>query len=81
MLKSELKAVMARFGDRQEDLAAYLGKTGGTLSSKINGNTAFTQPEIEKIALRYDLTAEDIQRIFFAPTVKQNLTNDLSTLH
>lgn len=74
MIKRELKAVMARFGDRQEDLAAYLHVTRGTLSSKINGNTAFTQPEIEKIALRYELTAEDIQRIFFASTVKENLT-------
>jgi len=75
MLKRELKAVMTRFGDRQEDLAAYLGITGGTLSSKINGNTSFTQPEIEKIALRYELTAEDIQRIFFASTVKDYLTD------
>ena len=76
MIKRELKAVMALFGDRQEDLAAYLHITCGTLSSKINGNTPFTQPEIEKIALRYELTADDIQRIFFASTVKINFTKE-----
>lgn len=69
MRNNELKAKMAQFGDRQEDLAAALGRTPGTLSDKINGKFNFTQEEIETIALRYKLTAEDIQRIFFAKTV------------
>ena len=69
MSKNELKAVMARYGDRQEDLAAALNKAPGTLSDKINGKTKFKQDEIAAIALRYKLTAEDIQRIFFAETV------------
>lgn len=69
MLKNELKAVMARLGDRQEDLAAYLGMSTSTLSLKINGEAEFRRPEIESIALRYQLSAKDIQRIFFAKTV------------
>lgn len=69
MIKQELKAVMARFGDRQEDLAAYLEIAPPTLSDKINGKTSFRREEIEAIALRYSLTAEEIQRIFFAKTV------------
>lgn len=67
--KQELRAVMIRHGDRQEDLAAALGIAQATLSKKINSESAFTGPEIEIIALRYKLTAEDIQRIFFARTV------------
>lgn len=66
MNKQELKAVMVRNGDRQEDLAAAIGMSGSALSARLNGVTPFTQPEIEKIILRYKLTAEDIQRIFFA---------------
>lgn len=67
-LKRELKAVMIRNGDRQSDLAAAIGMSDAVLSSRLNGATMFTQPEIEKIALRYKLTADDIQRIFFAET-------------
>ena len=71
MVKQELKSVMVKNGDRQEDLAAALDMQPGTFSKKINGESVFTQPEIENIALRYKLTAEDIQRIFFANTVNQ----------
>lgn len=67
-IRQELKAVMARHGDRQSDLAAAIGMSDAVLSSRLNKITMFTQPEIEKIALRYKLTAEDIQRIFFADT-------------
>jgi len=73
MVKQELRAVMIRFGDRQEDLAAALGIAPATLSKKMNGESVFTQPEIEIIALRYKLTAEDIQRIFFCSDGKLNI--------
>ena len=67
--KNELKALMARYGDRQEDLAVAIGMTPQTFSVKINGGGDFSRTEIEAIALRYKLSAEDIQRIFFAATV------------
>ena len=67
--KAEFRAEMVRHGDRQEDLAKALGMSVTTLSLKINNERAFTAPEIELIALRYKLTAEAIQRIFFALTV------------
>lgn len=69
MVKNELKAVMALNGDTQGMLADAIGITRMALSNKINGKSVFTQPEIEKTALRYKLSAEDIQRIFFASTV------------
>ena len=68
MNKNELKAVMAKHGDRQEDLAAALGMSSAVLSTRINGAIPFRQPEIEAIILRYNLNAEDIQRIFFTQT-------------
>lgn len=71
--KQELKAVMVRYGDRQEDLAVALGISTSALNMRINGSIPFRQPEIEKIALRYKLTAEDIQRIFFAQTCYREL--------
>lgn len=69
MVKQELKAVMTRYGDRQEDLAKALGISERALSDKINGKADFWRGEIEAIALRYKLSAEDVQRIFFAKIV------------
>ena len=71
MIKQALRAAMALNGDRQEDLAKALEMQPATLSNKINGLSIFTQPEIEKIAIRYKLSAEEIQKIFFANTVNQ----------
>lgn len=68
MNKQELKAEITRHGDRQEDLAKAIDMSPAALSARINGITPFTQPEIELIAIRYNLSAEDIQRIFFAQT-------------
>lgn len=64
MNKQELKAEMARHGDRQEDLAEALGMTPATLSAKVNGAVEFKPSEIETIALRYGLYAERITAIF-----------------
>ena len=69
MVKEELQSVMILNKDRQEDLAEALGMTLGTFSCKLNGRSVFRQDEIEAIALRYKLNAEDIQRIFFPKTV------------
>lgn len=69
--KKELKAVMVRFGDRQEDLATVLGISPQTLSAKINGDRDFTQGEIGLIAMHYSLSAMDIVRIFL-PSLSNN---------
>ena len=74
MVKQELRAVMIRYGDRQRDLATALGIAPATLSKKMNGESVFTQPEIELIAMRYKLTADDIQRIFFNHTVNRRVS-------
>lgn len=68
----KLKAVMVEHGDNQNDLAKALGfSTAAAVSTRFTGRTPFTQPEMETIALRYKLSAEDIQKIFFAQTSNQ----------
>lgn len=74
--KNELRSVMAKHGDRQEDLANTLGLTPSGLSVKINGGVDFRRNEIEMIILRYSLKPEDVQRIFFANNVNQNVTSE-----
>ena len=69
MNKKELRAVMVRYGDKNEDLANALGLCTSSLSEKINGKRSFTQIEIGIIITRYSLTAEDVIRIFFASPV------------
>ena len=66
MNKNELKAEMIRHGDTSQTLAAALGRTSRAFSMKINGKRSFTQAEIQVIVDRYQLDAEEIQRIFFS---------------
>lgn len=67
MNKRELESIMKRYGDTQYDLAKAIGISRVTLNRKINekGNIAFNQPEMNIIKERYDLNAEEIERIFF----------------
>ena len=50
-----------------KDLADYLGISEQILSKKINENgTEFKQGEIKQIKIRYNLTADQVDLIFFA---------------
>lgn len=68
-VKQELKSVLAKYDDRQEDLANALGITPALLSARINGKIEFRRNEIELIITRYKLSQDDVRRIFFAPDV------------
>lgn len=58
---------MKKNGDKQEDLAKALGfSSGSALSARMNGHVEFRKNEIDFIMARYNLTADDMQRIFFA---------------
>ena len=72
--KNELKAMLARNGENQGDLANMLGLTSSGLSVKVNGIVDFKRNEIELMILRYKLSPEDVQRIFFAPNVTPKVT-------
>jgi hypothetical protein len=61
-----LKSVMALHNDTNKDLANYLRITEQSLSNKINErDTEFKQGEIAAIKERYDLSAEQVEQIFF----------------
>lgn len=66
-----LKSYLVRFGDTQDTLAEYLKISRHTLNKKINetGGAEFTLSEIAKIKRRYDLTAEELNNIFFGEYV------------
>ena len=68
MKKNELEAEMKRHGDTGGDLAEYLGIARSTFSAKLNetNGAEFTQSEMTKIKVRYDLSAEALVAIFFA---------------
>lgn len=67
MNKELLRSIMVLHGDTNKTLADYLGITEQSLCNKINENgTEFKQGEIRRIKIRYNLTSEQIDLIFFA---------------
>lgn len=52
-------------GDTIKNLAEDLGLHYNTVTLKLNGKLQFTQSEIKFLALRYELTPEEITKIFF----------------
>jgi DNA-binding Xre family transcriptional regulator len=67
MNKALLRSIMALHGDTNKDLANYLGISEQILSKKINENgTEFKQGEMKRIKIRYNLTADQVDLIFFA---------------
>ena len=67
---------MKLFGDTQQILADALGMSLSRLNAKINetDGAEFTQSEITAIKIRYHLTAEEVDLIFFCG--KSVLTGD-----
>lgn len=67
MNKEMLKSIMVLNGHTNKDLADLLEISEASVSAKINEkNTEFKQGEIAKIRDKYDLTAEQIEAIFFS---------------
>ena len=71
MNKNMLISKMKLFGDTQKTLAEALGISLTRLNEKINGanGAEFRMREITIIKIRYDLTAEDVDLIFFTKKV------------
>lgn len=67
MNKALLKSKISLFNHNFSDLAVVVGCSRTRLSAKLNesGGAEFTQREIEKIKRNYNLTAEEIDAIFF----------------
>lgn len=58
---------MKKHGDRNEDLAKYIGISPQRFSAKLNetNGAEFTWSEIKAIKKKYNLTATDVDEIFF----------------
>lgn len=71
MNKNLLISKMKLFGDTQTDLAHALGLSVARTNAKINetDGAEFTQSEITIIKIRYHLTAEEVDLIFFTQKV------------
>lgn len=67
MNKALFRSIMVLHEDTNKDLAEYLGISEQILSKKINENgTEFKQGEIKRIKIRYNLSAGQVDLIFFA---------------
>ncbi len=60
-----LKSYIVKNHDTQAMLAEALGISASNLNDKINGKVDFRQNEIAAIKARYNLTAKEIDAIFF----------------
>lgn len=65
MNKNEFKAVIARNGETQQQLAAAMGLNASGVSDRLNGKIPFRQNEIAFIRNRYHLSASEVDLIFF----------------
>ena len=63
-----LVSKMVLYGDKQKDLADYIGLSVTRLNAKLNGTNGadFSRSEIAKIIERYNLTGEEVIAIFFS---------------
>ena len=61
-----LKSTMVLYGDEDfvNTLALILNVSRQTAASRLNGTTEFSQSEMAIIAKRYELTDEEIRKIF-----------------
>ena len=67
MNRNMMKSIMTLHGDSIRDLAEYLGIHPNSVSNKINENgSEFRQGEIAMIKERYNLSADQVDSIFFS---------------
>lgn len=65
-MKTKLKSVMVLHGDTSQDLADYMGISDTTFSNKLNEKkTVFNLNEIRLIQEKYQLSADQLNSIFF----------------
>lgn len=66
MFNRDLLAVkMASYGDTHHSLASALGMSKTNFSSLWNGRVKWQTKHIVVVAVRYDLTPDDVWKIFF----------------
>lgn len=67
MDKEKLFEIMQAHGDKCKDLAASIGMSVPNFSTIWNGRSEFSIKYIRKIAVRYNLSANEVYEIFLFP--------------
>ena len=68
--KEKLKIFMKKYGDSNKNLATFIGLTPSNFSTIWNGRQQFQKKHMILIAVRYDLTPQDIWEIFLQSDVE-----------
>lgn len=68
--KEKLKQAMVVHGDTNKVLADFLGMTASNFSTIWNGRQQFQKKHMILIAVRYDLTPQDVWEIFLQHDVE-----------
>lgn len=63
--KRLLKSIMVANGDTANELAEYLKISSNSMSGRMNGKIPFKPNEIAAIIVRYGLSSDVMERIFF----------------
>jgi len=69
---SKLRGLIKQYFDTQAKYAQYLGIGTTTLTSRLSGETFFSQQEIEKSIKAFNLTSQDIELTFFCKEQTEN---------
>lgn len=68
--REKLKQAMVAHGDTNKVLADFLGMTASNFSTIWNGRQQFQKKHMILIAVRYDLTPQDVWEIFLQHDVE-----------
>ena len=68
--KEKLKIFMKKYGDSNKNLATFIGMTASNFSTIWNGRQQFQKKHMILIAVRYDLTPQDVWEIFLQDDVE-----------
>lgn len=68
--KEKIKQAMVAHGDTNKVLADFLGMTASNFSTIWNGRQQFQKKHMILIAVRYDLTPQDVWEIFLQHDVE-----------
>ena len=60
VVATELRALMARYGQTQADLATLLGISPGQMSKRMRGTIAFDVYELDMLARRFNVTVAEL---------------------
>lgn len=74
--QNALAAKMDRAGDTHYALAAALGMSKTNFSAVWNGRTKWQTKHIVKVAVRYNLTPDEVWNIFFAAEAEEERRNN-----